>query len=676
MCKIKLFWLLVLSVGGLLFAQTDRDALMALYNATDGPNWLRNDNWGSMMPLDTWYGITTDAAGNVVDINLYDYVTPGGIFTGGGNNLNGTLPDELGDLPFLEGLAISGNPNLTGPLPDAIGNLGNLTQIFISNNALSGPIPETFGNLTNLMDARMGRNLFSGEIPGTFSNLINLERLILNSNQLGGTIPMFFGSLGNLDVLDLGENQFTGNIPPELGNLTALGWLDLGGNQLTGGIPNSLGNITGMDVFDVSDNQLTGTLPASLNQWTMLTIVDIANNSFEGDIPSFFFTGFAGTPSLYIDNNFFEFGDFEDEFAYYSSPSLTVFSDNPQGPVDDIQNVSICPGQEITLTTTVSGNANSYEWFFDGTPIPDSDTPNLVLSNPQNSDSGEYTCRVSSAIVTDLVLERNPITLNVDAGGGPTANPVDDLYACDTNSDGFAEFQIDLASIDAQVLGNQTGYPVSYFDEMGNPLALPNPYTSVTEGEQIITVRVGDDIGCSDETTFRLITVPVVPADQLPDASECNYTLPELSANNFYYTEPGGQGELLASGTIITNTQILYVYTETVVGNLVCFDENNFTVTVDPNNCQEIEPTTLPRFFTPNNDGNNDIWNISALTGSDIKVTIFNRFGQLLKQLDPNITEGWDGRYNGTELPSSDYWYRYTDPESGKTIKGHFTLKR
>ncbi|MFD0779458.1 T9SS type B sorting domain-containing protein [Flavobacterium myungsuense] len=85
----------------------------------------------------------------------------------------------------------------------------------------------------------------------------------------------------------------------------------------------------------------------------------------------------------------------------------------------------------------------------------------------------------------------------------------------------------------------------------------------------------------------------------------------------------------------------------------------------------------MPKFFTPNNDGSNDTWNIKGISdkfNSKAKVEIFNREGKLLKQLNA-IDKGWDGIYNGEILPSDDYWYVVTF-ENNKIVKGHFSLKR
>ncbi len=85
-----------------------------------------------------------------------------------------------------------------------------------------------------------------------------------------------------------------------------------------------------------------------------------------------------------------------------------------------------------------------------------------------------------------------------------------------------------------------------------------------------------------------------------------------------------------------------------------------------------------PDYFTPNNDGFNDTWNIvggDRLPGTTLY--IFDRFGKLLKQLDVTGI-GWDGTYNGEPMPSSDYWFKIEYVQDGKTsiANGHFALKR
>src|SRR5690554_5535500 len=87
-----------------------------------------------------------------------------------------------------------------------------------------------------------------------------------------------------------------------------------------------------------------------------------------------------------------------------------------------------------------------------------------------------------------------------------------------------------------------------------------------------------------------------------------------------------------------------------------------------------------PKYFTPNNDGYNDTWNIWSLKDqSNSKIYIFDRYGKLLKELSP-AGAGWDGTFNGHPVPSTDYWFKaeYIDPKTGlqKEVTGHFSLKR
>ena len=90
-----------------------------------------------------------------------------------------------------------------------------------------------------------------------------------------------------------------------------------------------------------------------------------------------------------------------------------------------------------------------------------------------------------------------------------------------------------------------------------------------------------------------------------------------------------------------------------------------------------------PRFFTPNQDGFHDTWNIIGIgvaPNLNAKIYIFDRFGKLLKQISPT-SEGWDGTFNGQPMISDDYWFRvnYTEPDGLGTQRefvGHFTLKR
>ncbi len=85
----------------------------------------------------------------------------------------------------------------------------------------------------------------------------------------------------------------------------------------------------------------------------------------------------------------------------------------------------------------------------------------------------------------------------------------------------------------------------------------------------------------------------------------------------------------------------------------------------------------FPNFFTPNNDGYHDYWQVAGQDRNNkqlARVEIFNRFGKILYALDLD-SNGWDGTYNGKQMPSSDYWFKATF-KNGMIYRGHFSLKR
>ena len=274
----------------------DRAALVALYHATDGPNWLNNENWLTDAPLGDWYGVDVDASGRVTSLDLsgrYDQVKVQ-------HGLAGPIPPELGNLTRLRTLDLTLNA-LTGPIPPEFGNLSGLRELLLEVNALDGPIPQWIGDLPNLRNLSLGNNELTGPIPPELGTLGSLERLHLNQftaigslniydgtlsyNSLTGPIPPELGNLANLRELLLGNNRLTGPVPPELGGLTSLQYLDLYNNALSGPIPPELGNLTSLAALRLANNALEGPIPPELGNLTSLAALRLANNALEGPIP-------------------------------------------------------------------------------------------------------------------------------------------------------------------------------------------------------------------------------------------------------------------------------------------------------------------------------------------------------------------------------------------------------
>ena len=274
----------------------DRDALVALYNTTDGASWTNNTNWLSEQPLDTWHGVTTDGM-RVTELHLQDNELSGtippelGSLTNlerldlGVNQLTGPIPVELGSLTKLEELGLWGN-QLTGQIPSELGSLSKLRELWLDVNQLNGPIPASLGRLSNLEGLNLSRNRLTGQIPTELGSLTNLGSLQFNDNRLTGQIPSELGGLSNLEGLNLSRNRLTGEIPTELGSLTNLGSLQFNDNRLTGQIPAELGGLSNLEGLNLSRNRLTGEIPTELGSLTNLGSLQFNDNRLTGQIPA------------------------------------------------------------------------------------------------------------------------------------------------------------------------------------------------------------------------------------------------------------------------------------------------------------------------------------------------------------------------------------------------------
>ena len=247
----------------------DRTALVAIYHATGGPGWRRQDGWLTARPMGTWDGVTVEN-GHVTRLELKN------------NRLSGVLPPEIGTLTHLRHLALPGN-NLIGPIPAAIGDLSVLFHVDLRWNALEGNIPDELTRLSGIGSLLLSANRLSGPVPRAFSELPLLTRLDLSHNQLSGGIPPEIGSLRFLRSLGLSDNRLQGVIPSELGELSRLERVLLQSNELTGSIPDSLATIPELKHLNLADNRMSGPVP--LARLAGLEWYRLAGNQFAGPLP-------------------------------------------------------------------------------------------------------------------------------------------------------------------------------------------------------------------------------------------------------------------------------------------------------------------------------------------------------------------------------------------------------
>ncbi len=178
-----------------------------------------------------------------------------------------------------------------------------------------------------------------------------------------------------------------------------------------------------------------------------------------------------------------------------------------------------------------------------------------------------------------------------------------------------------------------------------------------------------------------------------PGTYECEVTTPQGCVSTAIFEVMGIEVPVIAN--LMVNGEVLFIETLTQNDRFeYSIDNLNFQDSPEFNVGNLLEATAYVRnrlgcdtaeesffridfnlFFTPNGDGFNDRWTVDGLNNfPGSKIEIFDRYGKLLKQLNNPDVVGWDGKLNGVELPSSDYWYRLT--YNDQVVTGHFTLKR
>lgn len=403
--------------------------------------------------------------------------------------------------------------------------------------------------------------------------------------------------------------------------------------------------------------------------------------------------------------------------------------------------ISACEGSNVTLDATTP-NAVLYNWFSDigngFQPITGEHNPMLTISN-----SALYRVEVitptNNNIISDVQVgfSIQPVAFALAADASCSEAATYDLAAkdsealgsqspndfvvsyhsslADANSgDNFLPKQYTLES------GSQTIYvrvtsaenascfdaseqfqltnletPILDFPEevflcdgnlsstIGEVSAMPNHTYSWDTGETTPSIAVSNagtytvtvtntqaGLSCSNSKTISLVisTPPAIVAIEIEDL-QTNNTVTVLTDREGNWEYRLGDGAYQS---------------ENVFRNVI---PGMHTVTVnDPMGCgsvsEDIIVVGFPKFFTPNGDGMNDNWFIEGISTLDNPVvTIYDRFGKLLKQMTTN-DNGWDGTFNGSLLPSTDYWFKisYSDSNGQQTtakyINNHFSLKR
>ncbi|WP_445457532.1 choice-of-anchor L domain-containing protein [Flavobacterium sp. HNIBRBA15423] len=393
----------------------------------------------------------------------------------------------------------------------------------------------------------------------------------------------------------------------------------------------------------------------------------------------------------------------------------------------------VCPSEDLTLDATATG-VQTYQWFFNSNPITAPSTnPLLTLPAPHdpNTQNGTY----SVELVYNATCST---TSEIELEFAPDLTILQDVFTtCDDDAiqDGIRTFN--LNTIATQIFQNlPNGYTVSFYNNDTSTTKLNSNFTNTTPFQQIIYARV-DNLGycynipitlnvnifneiALDQTVYLCTgssiildagsgfnsyswnttptqntqTITVTIGGEylvtLENATNCfktititviessiatieNINIVDIADNNTATIIPSGNGTYEFSLNGIN-------YQDSATFNNLVADEYTAYVR-DKNGCGITSETfyilDYPKFFTPNGDGINDAWKIENLEKRGLessKIYIFDRFGKLLKQINP-LGNGWNGTFNGNLLPASDYWF-VLELTNGKTVKSHFSMKR
>ncbi|CUE71697.1 GP46-like surface antigen, putative [Bodo saltans] len=253
---------------------SNRNVFLQAQNESGGASWASFARFDANESVCAWYGVTCSGP----DVTAWVVGDDIGMTT---------LPDSLGNLPFLQTLVIRNQALVSGTLPSSWRGLKQITRLVIAScGNLTGELSNWVAHeLTTLVDFRLIGLSLSGSLPAAYANLTNLTRLVFSSCNFSGSIPGGWFQLQRLEIFSVEHNFLTSTIPSWVGELSHLRKFAIGSNNISGTIPGGMNANGKLEFVDASRTLLSGTVPDWLIAAPMYYL-DLSGCLFTGPLPS------------------------------------------------------------------------------------------------------------------------------------------------------------------------------------------------------------------------------------------------------------------------------------------------------------------------------------------------------------------------------------------------------
>ena len=344
-----------------------------------------------------------------------------------------------------------------------------------------------------------------------------------------------------------------------------------------------------------------------------------------------------------------------DGLEYWSREDLIAIQDNliSADPKFAEQNISISlyKSKQDALT-----NSNRIDF--------EAENFNFYMSTPYQQEIWAYISSIDLDKVSCIGLKQIAI-LEVIPPPGIEVIEEEDIYCLDQDPIIIGISREDHPNYSYSWSLNGTPFPLNIEGE-ANRVFASQP------GEYIVTATSNDGHSCS--ISKRIL----VSSSKIASLSSTDLKVKQLNADENsieILTENLGIGDYeFALNGLIGPYQDSPVFNNLPPGDyqLHIRDKNGCGIYT-----QDISILGYDHYFSPNGDGINDTWRIKGALGNiqeDGKIYIYDRYGKLLKILDP-FGPGWDGRFKGLRLPEDSYWFQFQTIE-GQNVSGYFSLIR